>query len=155
MFIDASAFVAYLGDEPRADDIRRALDAALAAGKVLRTSPIARIEAVLGLAAKAAGEGRYPPGAVDDARAAVDAMIEDLGVRIVPIMPDLADKAIDAAARFHKKAGHPARLNFGDCLAYACARAYRDPLLFVGNDFTHTDIESVLDDPTPTASLPP
>jgi ribonuclease VapC len=39
---------------------------------------------------------------------------------------------------------HPAKLNFGDCFAYALARERNEPLLFVGDDFTHTDIRSAL-----------
>ncbi|MBR0924530.1 type II toxin-antitoxin system VapC family toxin, partial [Bradyrhizobium diazoefficiens] len=35
---------------------------------------------------------------------------------------------------------HPAQLNFGDCFAYACAKAYRIPLLYKGNDFAQTDL---------------
>lgn len=44
------------------------------------------------------------------------------------------------AFRIYGKGRHRADLNMGDCFAYACARAYRLPLLFKGNDFVHTDI---------------
>lgn len=50
--------------------------------------------------------------------------------------------ALDAYARFGK-GQHPAKLNMGDCFAYACARANGLPLLFKGNDFGQTDIEAV------------
>ncbi len=49
-----------------------------------------------------------------------------------------------AYRRYGKGSGHPARLNFGDCFAYALARDRNEPLLFVGNDFVHTDIKSAL-----------
>ncbi len=49
-----------------------------------------------------------------------------------------------AYRRYGKGSGHPARLNFGDCFAYALARDRNEPLLFVGNDFIHTDIKSAL-----------
>ena len=45
---------------------------------------------------------------------------------------------------FGRGSGHPARLNFGDCFAYALARATGEPLLFKGDDFSHTDIEPAL-----------
>jgi ribonuclease VapC len=37
-----------------------------------------------------------------------------------------------------------ARLNFGDCCAYGLAKVLNEPLLFVGNDFIHTDVASAL-----------
>jgi ribonuclease VapC len=46
--------------------------------------------------------------------------------------------------RFGKGRGHPARLNYGDCLAYAIARVAAAPLLFKGKDFLHTDLEPAL-----------
>ena len=49
--------------------------------------------------------------------------------------------ALDAYARFGK-GRHPAKLNMGDCFAYACARANHASLLFAGDDFSHTDILS-------------
>jgi ribonuclease VapC len=56
----------------------------------------------------------------------------------------MADLAADAAERYGRGSRHPARLNFGDCLSYAVAKHLKAPLLFKGNDFTHTDIESAL-----------
>jgi ribonuclease VapC len=44
------------------------------------------------------------------------------------------------AGRYGRIVGHKAALNFGDCFAYACARAYRAPLLYKGEDFSHTDL---------------
>lgn len=41
---------------------------------------------------------------------------------------------------FGRGSGHPARLNFGDCFAYALAKATSEPLLFKGDDFPHTDV---------------
>jgi ribonuclease VapC len=46
--------------------------------------------------------------------------------------------------RYGRGRGHPARLNFGDCFAYALARFYNGPLLFVGRDFAVTDIDAAL-----------
>lgn len=52
--------------------------------------------------------------------------------------------AQDAFDRFGKGRGHPARLNFGDCLSYAVAKHHGIPLLFKGDDFRHTDVEPAL-----------
>ena len=48
--------------------------------------------------------------------------------------------ARDAYRDFGKGSGHSARLNFGDCFAYALAKTTSEPLLFIGADFRHTDI---------------
>jgi len=50
--------------------------------------------------------------------------------------------ALDAYDRFGKGTGHPAGLNYGDCFSYALAKQSGEPLLFKGNDFTHTDLEA-------------
>jgi ribonuclease VapC len=52
--------------------------------------------------------------------------------------------AREAYARYGRGAGHPAKLNMGDCFAYALARTRRLPLLFKGDDFIHTDVEPAL-----------
>ena len=49
-------------------------------------------------------------------------------------------EAVRAFARFGK-GRHPAKLNFGDCLSYAAAKVARKPLLYIGDDFTRTDLE--------------
>ena len=51
-----------------------------------------------------------------------------------------AEIAADAYRLFGRGSGHPAGLNFGDCFSYALAIARDEPLLFVGDDFTHTDV---------------
>ena len=49
-------------------------------------------------------------------------------------------------------AGHPAKLNFGDCFAYALATDLDEPLLFIGQDFIHTDFVASSTDPTAIVS---
>ena len=78
------------------------------------------------------------------AAAKLDEIIEELGVTIEPVTAHQAGIARDAYRRFGKGRGHPARLNFGDCFAYALAKELDEPLLFVGQDFVHTDIRPVL-----------
>jgi ribonuclease VapC len=64
-------------------------------------------------------------------------------VEIAAVDAELARLAADAFARFGK-GRHRAGLNYGDCFAYALAKARRAPLLFKGDDFVHTDIEPAL-----------
>jgi ribonuclease VapC len=65
-------------------------------------------------------------------------------IEIVPFSEEQARGAIVAYGRFGRSSGHPARLNFGDCFAYALARAMDLPLLYKGDDFSRTDIRSAL-----------
>jgi ribonuclease VapC len=60
----------------------------------------------------------------------------------MPLNVGLHQLALDAARRYGRGTGHPARLNFGDCFSYACAKSAGVPLLFVGADFAQTDIEA-------------
>ena len=59
---------------------------------------------------------------------------------VVPFSREVADAASGAFDRFSRASGHPARLNFGDCMAYAVAAVMRAPLLFKGGDFGLTDV---------------
>jgi ribonuclease VapC len=71
-----------------------------------------------------------------------DDLIEKFGIEVVPFTAEHARIAREAYRDFGKGSGHPARLNFGDSMAYALASSAREPLLFVGDDFPHTDIEA-------------
>ena len=66
--------------------------------------------------------------------------IEAPGTAVLPFSRDMAEAASQAFARFGRGSGHPARLNFGDCMAYATAAVLRAPLLFKGEDFARTDV---------------
>jgi ribonuclease VapC len=77
---------------------------------------------------------RGKPGAGD-----VDELVKELGITVVPFGEAEWRAAIDAFARFGR-GRHKAALNFGDCLAYATAAVGGDALLYVGDDFTHTDV---------------
>jgi ribonuclease VapC len=61
-------------------------------------------------------------------------------VATIPFARDMADVASQAFARFGKGTGHSAKLNFGDCMAYAVSTVLRAPLLFKGTDFGQTDV---------------
>lgn len=70
----------------------------------------------------------------------LDDFIEAAGIRIEPVTPDQANRARSAHLQFGKGTGHRAELNYGDCFAYALAKAMEAPLLCKGKDFRLTDI---------------
>ncbi|MGR4865215.1 type II toxin-antitoxin system VapC family toxin [Caulobacter sp. LARHSG274] len=77
---------------------------------------------------------------------AAEKLYEDLDmlrIEIINFTDEHARLAVEAAMRFGR-GRHRAKLNFGDCFSYALAKVSGLPLLFKGNDFTHTDIESAL-----------
>jgi ribonuclease VapC len=79
---------------------------------------------------------------VSDRRGAterVETLHYGLGLEVVPVAATVAFDVADAYARWGKGV-HPARLNFGDCFAYTLAIERACPLLFIGNDFTRTDV---------------
>ena len=138
MFIDASVIVAILGREPGAEEIEKRL--AVAAGPFF-VSPLVRFEASVSLARLKAGKEMKPsPEMVGASRRAVEAFIEGLDAEEMTISSEIGDLALETAMRYGKAVGHTADLNFGDCFAYACAKAGRLPLLYKGNDFAETDL---------------
>jgi ribonuclease VapC len=74
----------------------------------------------------------------------LDTFLRELDAEILPVTELHARIAREAYSAYGKGRGVKAQLNFGDCLAYALARERNEPLLFVGDDFTHTDIRSAL-----------
>ncbi len=70
-------------------------------------------------------------------------LIDGLGLQIVSVTPASARRIADAYQKWGKGV-HPAGLNFGDCFAYEVARTHGCRLLYVGDDFTKTDVASVL-----------
>jgi ribonuclease VapC len=75
----------------------------------------------------------------------LDQFLEAAHIEVEPVTATQAKIARAAYCEYGQGSGHPAQLNFGDCFAYAIARDFREPLLYKGNDFSHTDIESALD----------
>jgi ribonuclease VapC len=128
MFIDASAIVAITAPAEDGPALSARLDQATDA----QTSPIALYEAVLGLS-------RTLAISVADAEEAVGNFIIESGAEIIPITAEIGRAAIRVFERYGR-GQHPARLNMGDCFAYACARTLGVPLLFKGDDFAQTDI---------------
>ena len=79
----------------------------------------------------------------DKTRLALDELLQLNGIEIAATTPDQARLACEAYQQFGK-GNHPAKLNLGDCFAYALAKARREPLLFKGDDFRMTDIEAAI-----------
>ncbi|HME15379.1 MAG TPA: type II toxin-antitoxin system VapC family toxin [Mycobacterium sp.] len=75
----------------------------------------------------------------------LDELIQEAEFLIEPVTERQARLARQAYADFGKGSGHRAGLNFGDCLAYALALDLREPLLWKGDDFGHTGVQSVLE----------
>ena len=131
MFVDASAIVAILTREPEADVLGDLLEAARAP----ITSPIAVFEAALGICRK-----RH--ASVEEAEEDVREFLDLARIELIPITIKEAETALSAFSRYGKGRSHPARLNLGDCFAYAAAKNHRTSLLFKGDDFNKTDIRS-------------
>ncbi|MBN9077696.1 MAG: VapC toxin family PIN domain ribonuclease [Rhizobiales bacterium 65-79] len=129
MFIDASALTAMLGEEVDGAELM----ARMKRDKTRLTSPIAVWETTVALA-------RLTGRSVGEAGRSLGRFLDLAGIRALPIAPEVAALALEAFERFGK-GQHPARLNMGDCFAYACARHLGEPLLFKGGDFPLTDIE--------------
>jgi ribonuclease VapC len=129
--VDASAIIAVLTREPDADTLL----AALATADRAETTAIAIYEAVLGLS-------RKRQWSVAEAETHVRDFLSAAGIFAEPIQPETAHVALEASARYGKGRGHPARLNLGDCFIYAQAKLSGAALLFKGDDFSKTDIES-------------
>jgi ribonuclease VapC len=130
MFVDASALTAMLTNEQDA----RELLARLQNAPHRITSPLAVWETVLAVARVLGLE-------IHDAEAAVEEFLALTNIALHPVPAEARSIALDAFARFGKDR-HPAALNFGDCFAYACARHARVPLLYKGDDFPQTDIDT-------------
>ena len=141
MFIDASAIVAILAREADADLLLGRIEAV---GGPLHVSPLVRFEAAVSLARArsgvAGGQSRPAAETIAAAGRLVDDFLDEIGAAEIPITNDIGDRALLAAMTFGKAVGHPADLNFGDCFAYACAKAHGVPLLYKGSDFARTDL---------------
>lgn len=125
MVIDTSAILAILLQEPDANHFASAIASAdscfLSAANLVEAGIV--IEVRFG-----------PVGMID-----LDLLITKSKIEVKSVTVEQAELAQLAFRKFGK-GRHPAGLNFGDCFAYALAKATNEPLLFKGNDFIHTDI---------------
>lgn len=129
MVIDSSAIVAYATKEPQA----RSINDAIADASVRSVAAPTWFEASMVLRS---ARFSLEPSEIDGLR-------DVLGLQISAFTAEHVDVARDAWERYGK-GRHPASLNFGDCIAYAVAKVAGEPLLYVGDDFARTDIESAL-----------
>lgn len=127
MVLETSAFVAILQFEPE----RAALLGKLVPSGAIMAAPSA-LEAHMVL------RKHYGDRTADVIRG----KLVELGIAVVPFAPEHVEEATRAFDRYGK-GRHPAGLNFGDCIAYALAKVSGRPLLFVGDDFSKTDVEIV------------
>ncbi|MER9138720.1 type II toxin-antitoxin system VapC family toxin [Mesorhizobium sp. M0621] len=141
MFLDASAIIAILLQEADADSL---LGKAERADK-LYFSPSSAFEAIIGIArstslAENGDQALTPAVLIDRCQTIVVGFLAELRAVEIPIDARIRELAIKAARDYGRYVGHPAKLNFGDCFSYACAKAHRIPLLYKGNDFSQTDL---------------
>jgi ribonuclease VapC len=129
MIIDTSAIVAILNDEPE----RRAFNEAIEKSDTCLLSTAGFVEASMVIDNSRGYEGLRD----------FDLLLANARIELVPVDADQAHIARQAF-RQYGKGRHPAALNFGDCFSYALAKASGFPLLFKGNDFAKTDIQSAL-----------
>ena len=125
MIIDTSALVAILDQEPEAERIARTL--AATPERMLSAANLVEVGIVM-----QARRG-------DDGARDVDLLLAKLKVEIVPFTARQAEIARKAFRRYGR-GRHDAKLNFGDCFAYALAKDAVAPLLFKGDDFGQTDV---------------
>ena len=129
MIVDASAILAVLFDEPEKAEFR---DLLLMTPE-LAMSPVNYLEASV-----RADDRRHPAKGPQ-----LDVLLAEFEVQVVEITEKQAQLARDAYKRFGK-GNHPAKLNLGDCFAYALSKTRNEPLLFKGDDFRQTDLEAAL-----------
>ncbi len=128
MIVDSSALMAVLEDEPQG---RACVE--LIAATDSRMSVASWLEVGIVADARSASHGER-----------LDEILRVLGIETVPVSQHHAQVARAAYRRFGRGSGSPAKLNYGDCFAYALAVTTGEALLFVGDDFAHTDVQAAL-----------
>ncbi len=124
MIIDSSALMAIINDEPGSERLLQA-----AAGSTCRMSVATWLEVSIVADSRSAAHGER-----------LDTIIKTLEIEIVPVSTRHGAVARGAHRRYGRGSGSQARLNFGDCFAYALSVESGEPLLFTGDDFAQTDV---------------
>ena len=126
MVIDSSAVLAILLNEPEEEEfllqIQKATDRYISAASYLEAGMVLR---------------RDPTG---QRLRFFEYMLRAMRIQIASVSEQQARIALQAFTLYGKGQGHPAGLNYGDCFSYALAKTLGEPLLFKGNDFSHTDL---------------
>lgn len=125
MVIDTSAMVAILTRESSAERLVAAID--VDTRRLISAATVVELSLVM--------LGRY--GEAGDGQ--IDRLLAGIGATVVPVGEGQVSLARDAALRFGR-GRHPAALSYGDCFSYALSVESGEALLFVGNDFTQTDV---------------
>lgn len=133
MFIDACAIIAVMSDEPEA---KRVSDA-IALGTSAFTSPVAVLEAVLGLARP----DKFAL-AVSEVEPIVVEFLDERGIEIRDLPPAIETTRLALSAANRYRSGRHG-LNLGDCLHYACAKYFAVPILATADEFRKTDLTTV------------
>ncbi|MGH6897420.1 MAG: type II toxin-antitoxin system VapC family toxin [Geminicoccaceae bacterium] len=127
MIVDTSALLAVFFEEPEAEDFAR----------TVARAEVSRISAANLLEAGIVADSQTDPRTGRQ----LDALVANFHLRIEPVTEEQVRIARQACVDFGR-GKHPAKLNFGDCFAYALAKATGEPLLFMGDDFAQTDIKA-------------
>jgi ribonuclease VapC len=130
MIVDTSTLIAILKSEPEAEVFSKAIEAA----KVVRISAASYLETYIVV------DGYKNP--LLNAR--LEEILESPGLVVEPVTAEQARIARHAYRDYGRGSGHRANLNFGDCFSYALARVMREPILFKGDDFVHTDLRAAV-----------
>ena len=126
MIVDSSAMIAILTDESDGPALSLALDEQV----IVRLSAASYLETSIVL-------DKHRDVVLSTS---LDDLIERSKIVIEPVTVEQARVAREAYRNYGKGSGHPANLNFGDCFSYALAREKREPMLWKGDDFGHTDL---------------
>ena len=124
MIVDSSALMAIVNQEPGWERLLQT-----AAANECRMSVATRLEVSIVADSRSTGHGER-----------LDEILEALAVEVLPVSVRQGEVARVAHRRYGRGSGSPARLNVGDCFAYALSVVTGEPLLFTGVDFTHTDV---------------
>ena len=131
MIVDSSALIAVILNEEDGALLSRAMDDP----EIVRMSAASYLETAIVI-------DKYRDAVLS---ALLDDTILDAEIVIEPVTVEQARIAREAYRNFGKGSGHRANLNFGDCFSYALARVKREPILFKGDDFIHTDLRSAME----------
>jgi ribonuclease VapC len=132
MFVDTSAIVAVILDEPEATSIKKIVERTPNS----ITSPMVRLETSIVIGNK------LKIGPVESENL-FNKFLAFGEITIVPLTDETGSLAVAAYEKFGK-GRHPAKLNLADCFSYGVAKSLGVPILFIGNDFSKTDLKSAL-----------
>jgi ribonuclease VapC len=131
--VDSSAVIAIMLGEPSAASLIARLEA--------DPQRIMSVASYLETGTVLAGRRRSDRlSAIDD----LDRFLDEAGIKLAPVDVAQARRALHARIQYGRGMGHGGVLNFGDAFSYALASTHDAPLLFIGDDFTMTDVADAL-----------